>query len=134
MSDIKTIRALLPMLARTAAAACQKFADPEQQAIRVYLNVTAASGTGGLTVQVRGYDPISMRLGNTPVAANLNTGGAAITATGLYLFDLGLSVGAVSAGIHDSAARFLPYNWDVNVAVGDASSYTYSLSCEVFPG
>ena len=134
MSDIKTTRVLLTMAARTATVASAKFIDRAQQFCRLYVNVTVASGTGGLTVQLRGYDPVSLEPGNTPAGAFLNGGGTAITATGGYVIELLLTAGSIVGGVHDSVARMLPCTWDVNVGVGDASSYTYSISCEVFPG
>jgi hypothetical protein len=33
--------------------------------------------------------------------------------------------------VQERRGSALPLEWDVQVTVGDASSYTYSLSCEV---
>ncbi len=127
MGDLKTQRVLLISAARTASTASAKAFDASQQYIRLYLNVTAASGTGGLQPQIRGYDKIS------GAAVAITTGGAAIIATGLYVYEL-VSSGNVAAGaVKESLSRFLPVAWDVQVVHGDASSYTYSLSAEVAP-
>ena len=91
---------------------------------RFYLNVTAASGTGGLTFQLRGWDKAS----NTSVVLAADT--APITATGLYVFEVAPSIAAASGVRRVAFNAYLPVQWDVNIAVGDASSYTYSLSME----
>ena len=127
MTDRKVQRALLASAARTASTACAQQADSIQQFVRLYLNVTAASGTGGLQPQIRGYDKISGS------AVAITTGGAAIQATGLYVYELVSSANAAAGAVKESLARFLPVQWDVNVVHGDGSSYTYSLSCEVAP-
>ena len=132
--DIKTTRTLLAMAARTATVASSKMIDRVQQFCRLYINVTAASGTGGLTVQLRGYDPVSLEPGNTPVPALLNAGGGAITATGIYVIEFMESSVAASGNVKETVPRMLPCTWDVQVTAGDSSSYTYSVSAEVFPG
>lgn len=57
--DVKTQRILLESAARTASTACAQQTDKHHRTARVYLNVTAASGTGGLKVVFRGYDKVS---------------------------------------------------------------------------
>jgi hypothetical protein len=92
---------------------------------RFYLNVTAVSGTGGLTFHLRAYDPAS---GST---ITLASDGSAITATGLYVFEIWPSGTTTAAGNRRLALQLmLPLNYDVNITVGDSSSYTYSLSVE----
>ena len=129
MADLKTRRALLPAAARTATAVSPLQKDASQQFARFYLNVTAASGTGGLKVFVRGYDMAS------GLPAAMNAGGAGVTGIGLYVFELmpnGQTAG-LPPGIIECVGRILPCVWDVQVLAGDATSYTYSLSYEVFP-
>jgi hypothetical protein len=128
MSEIKTQRILLASAARTATVASAQQKDAVLQYARVYVNVTAASGTGGLTCQFRGYDRVSGS------AAALSTGGAALTATGLYVFEMMPNTMTAAGNIKETVARLLPYQWDFQITVGDSSSYTYSVSCEVFPG
>jgi hypothetical protein len=128
-NDVKTRRTLLASAARTATTVTAQQKDASQQFIRLYLSVTAASGTGGLKVIVRGYDPV------TGLPAIMNTGGAGVTATGLSVFELmpnGTATG-LPTGILETVGRILPCVWDVQVLAGDATSYTYSLGCEVFP-
>ena len=125
---IKARRILLPSAARTVATACLVQRDEVQQYCRVYLNVTAASGTGGLTGVFRGYDKVS----GLPVA--LSAGGAAVTAAGMYVYEMMPYPSAPAGAVKETVGRMLPVVWDFALAVGDASSYTYSVSCEVMPG
>lgn len=92
---------------------------------RFYLDVTAVSGTGGLTFQLRGHDRFTGKY------SVLFADASAITATGTYVFEFGPSVAAASTGRRGVLDIYLPVEWDVNIAVGDASSYTYTLSVEL---
>ncbi|MBV9448561.1 MAG: hypothetical protein JO345_21965 [Streptosporangiaceae bacterium] len=125
---IKTQRVLLSSATRTSTTACAKQTDPVEQCCRVYLSVTAASGTGGLTPQFRGYDRVS---GN---AVALSQGGAAITATGTYCYEMMPNARTAFGSVKESVGCYLPYQWDFQVTHGDSSNYTYSLSCEVLGG
>jgi hypothetical protein len=126
-NNIKTRRVLLASGARTASTASIKQTDVVCKILRLYLSVTAASGTGGLQPQVRAYDIVS---GNSVA---LTTGGTAITATGTYCYEMGLAEGTAANNVKECVLRPVPYQWDVNVVHGDGSSYTYSLSAEVIP-
>ena len=125
-ASIKTRRILLESAVRTATVACAQQTDMTLRTARVYLNVSAASGTGGLNVYFRGYDWAS---GN-PAALS---GGAAsaITATGVYVFEMMHGDAAAVGAVQDTVGRFLPVDWDVQVTHADGSNYTYSLSAEV---
>jgi hypothetical protein len=127
MTDSSVQIGLLESAARTATVASAKQQHFSARAIRLYLNITVASGTGGLQPIIRGYDLIS------GTAVNLSTGGTAIVATGCYVYELGLGLlsTAKQGNIEECQNRPAPVQWDVSVAVGDASSYTYSLSAEV---
>lgn len=92
---------------------------------RFYLDVTVASGTGGLTFQLRAHDRFSGKY------VVIFADASAITATGTYVFEFGPSIAAASTGRRGVLDIYLPVEWDVNIAVGDASSYTYSLSVEL---
>lgn len=128
MENSKVQRPLLASAARTATTASAAFVETQHTCIRVYLNITVASGTGGLQPQIRGYDKVS----GSPVAVTV--GGTAIVATGLYVYEMMPSANVAAGQVKESVGRYLPYKWDVNVVHGDASSYTYSLSCELIPG
>jgi hypothetical protein len=127
MPQVKARRQLLASAARTASTATIKFTDRDARIVRLYLNVTVATGTGGLQPQIRGYDAIS---GN---AVALTTGGSAIVGTGTYVYEMGLAEGTAAGNVKECVLRPLPTIWDVNVVAGDSSSYTYSLSAEIIP-
>src|SRR5690242_4107854 len=51
---------LLAEAARTATTyAAAPLTNPSARGVTLWLNITAASGTGGLILRVRGYDPVS---------------------------------------------------------------------------
>jgi hypothetical protein len=113
---------LLPSAARTAAPTVPNWRNRRHVGIQLSLNVTAASGTGGLTVHIQATDRDT-----GGAAADLLVDGTAITAIGTYLFRLSPLEAAASAGERLAVARELPVDWLVAVAHGDGSSYTYSL-------
>ena len=112
----------LASAARTATTyAAAPITNTNARGIMVWLNITAASGTGGLTIRVRGYDPVS------GLPAIVSTNGNNYTTTGLkYLV---LYPGKIDQGAltNDFDSGPLPRTFDVGVQHGDASSYTYSL-------
>ncbi len=87
----------------------------------VFLNITAASGTGGLTPTLLFKDPGS---GNYDTIVSM---GSAKTAIGTYSYMIYPS----NSMIADSGAAeniMLPRTFAIKIAVGDSSSYTYSVS------
>jgi len=124
---LKGCRLLLASGARLADTASPAQADRRSMRVRLYLSVTAASGSGGLRPVIRGYDPASAK------TFEMSTGGvAAATQTGLYVYEmrpgpLPEPFGCILERMND----WLPGRWDVLVKHGDGSSYTYSLGCEV---
>ena len=124
--NLKKRAVLLASAARTADAFSAKFKDEYATGVRLILSVTAASGTGGLTPRVRAYDPVS---GNT---VEISQGGAAVIAVGTYAYEVFPATTSAPAGsVKEVVSRVLPVVWDVRVAAGDASAYTYSLSAEI---
>ena len=102
---------------------------------RFYLDVRTASGTGGLTLNVRGYSWNGVITTNGEAMGNpgvILTAPAAITATGVQIYELGPYPQAASGAVQLTIARELPVYWDVQVVAGDGSSYTYSVSVELF--
>lgn len=96
------------------------------------LNVTAASGTGGLTVVWETPVP-----GTDSTYAQLNADPTAITATGQFIYEL--SPGASGAGgtnedVEQRVSGVLPQDWRATVKHGDGSNYTYSLSGYILRG
>lgn len=97
------------------------------RSVQCALDVTAASGTGGLTLQIQGRDPIS---GNW---YNLNNTPGPVTATGTYVYEISPSLGLGSGGVVQRTAGMVPRTIRMSVGVGDASAYTYSVGCNFAP-
>ena len=117
---------LLASAARTATLNSGNQTNHNSQGVIVILNVTAASGSGGLTVTIWGIDPV------TGSSYQVTDAPTAILATGRYAYEL--CPGSSAAAVTGSAARVrqrtsarLPRTWYAEVAHGDATSYTYSL-------
>jgi hypothetical protein len=123
----RTQRILLRSATRNATTATPQTEEYTMLGARAYLNVSAASGSGGLTLQWRGYDRAS---GNTAI---ILLAPVAITGAGIYVYELlaGYS-SAIEGDVKHSVSRGLPVQWDINIVHGDSSSYTYSLSVETF--
>jgi hypothetical protein len=122
---VKTSRVLLTSAARTANTNAAQQTDTAASALRLYLNVTAASGTGGLYVVLRGYDKVSQ---NT---VELTQGGDPVNQTGCYAYEISLAPDPPAGNLKDAVSRSIPYQWDALVKHLDGSSYTYSLSAEI---
>lgn len=120
-------RKLLESAARTATTSSDTFTDYFAFGVRLILNVTDASGDGGLTVLVDALDSF-----NDDAAVSINTGGTAITAAGTYAYDIYPNAASAAGNIKDAASRQLPVRWRARVKHADSSSYTYSLTAEVF--
>jgi hypothetical protein len=95
--------------------------NPYWKGCWVYLNITQASGTGGLTVELLAKDPGS---GNYDNASAIGT---ARTATGLYGCLIYPAYGIISDS-GGSIVAMLPRTFAIRIAAGDNSSYTYSVS------
>ena len=108
----------LASAARTAQTNSSDIITYNANKIYVFLNVTAASGTGGLTVRVQAKDPVS---GNY---FSINSAPTAVTSTTSngYLIGPGVSAGGTQA-----TSSVLPRTIRIQVQVGDSSSYTYSV-------
>jgi hypothetical protein len=111
---------LLASAARTAQTAFPTVTNYNARGVIVFLNVTVASGTGGLSVLVQGIDPTSGS------GFNLIAATAAVTTTGQFSYEL--YPGSTTAGsVTQRAAGALPRTWGGVMLVGNASSYTYSV-------
>jgi hypothetical protein len=108
--------------ARTATTTVTMPLNRRHSGAHLIVNVTAASGTGGLTLHVREKDPIS---GNK---LDLLVDGTPITAIGTYLFIVAPSTAPASGSVRAAVSRHMPQAWEIQVVAGDSSSYTYSIS------
>ena len=138
-------RIIIHDAAYTSAQTCPLERNSRHKFARFYLDVRGASGTGGLTLSVRGYSfngvlvgGSSQVTGGVPMNGEamgnpgaILTAPAAITATGVYIYELGQYPQAASGAVQLTVARDLPIYWDVQVAHADGSTYTYSVSVEL---
>jgi len=117
---------LVPSGARTVAPAIATQACLNHRGVLLFLNVTAASGTGGLTVRIQAIEPVTGM-----AVVNLLTAAAAVTATGLYTYALypGLPSPAVAlGGVTMAQNGVLPRVWTATVTPSTTDSWTYSLA------
>lgn len=118
---------VLASAARTVAASSAGLTNHNSRGVMIVLDVTAASGTGGLQVRICG------RINGQD--AYLNAAPTAIVSTGRYFYELypGSSTAGTggSNNINQRTSGVLPRTWVLTVDVGDASSYTYSVSASL---
>jgi hypothetical protein len=112
---------LLPSAARTATTSSAVQMNTNARGVIVTLNVTAASGTGGLTLRIQGVEPVT---GNV---YSINNAPTAVNATGLSAYVLYPGATASGSVAQVTGGVPLPKMWQVTVYVGDSSSYTYSV-------
>jgi len=116
---------LLASAARTATTLSANQINYNGKGVIFTLNITAASGTGGLTIVLHGVDPIS------GLNYDLNTAAAAITAQGEYAFVFYPGASGTSTYIKQTNSIVLPRTWNIGVGAGDSSSYTYSVGYQL---
>ena len=127
MTDLKkSYFALLQSEARTTAYQSAILDADREAGVMVFVNVTSASGSGGLTVRVNAHDQVS------GAAVPLNTAPTAITSTGTYSYAV-YPFGAISGNVTQATSAYLPGLFSISVAVGNSTSYTYSLGYCLLP-
>lgn len=112
----------LSSAARTATANGADRTNYSLRGLVAIMNVTASSGTGGLSLKIQGKDPIS------GTYYDLNAAPAAVIANGIYVYEIYPGVGAPTGNVTQRTSGLLPKTYRVAVQHGDATSYTYSLS------
>lgn len=123
--NIRAQRVLLSTAVRSATTASPQQNDRSSKTLRVYLNVQAASGTGGLTLELLAYDK------ETGSSVVLFADGSGITATGIYVFEIAPAIATGGSNRRGILLAYLPVVWSISVAHGDGSNYTYSVSAEL---
>lgn len=117
--------AVLPSAARTVSTNSADFPNIECRGIIVILDVTAASGTGGLQVLVQVKDVLTANY------QALNATPAAVVATGTKTYIVYPGVGAAAGDVTQSTSQVVGRTYRIRVVAGDASSYTYSVSANL---
>lgn len=113
----------LPLAARTVFTSTATLSADGFKGLHWWLDVTVASGTGGVKVQIATVDPVfgnvigGYQFGAFQTTVGLTTGfiypGAESAQGNLFVASLGLVV---------------PPRFRLSINVGDATSYTYRLS------
>lgn len=121
----------LASAARTVSTVSSDIVTERARALYVWINCTAASGTGGLTLYVQTQDPVSGNWVLTYVA----TASITTVRTSVVILGDGVSQGSnisLPTGQGDRGIN-LPKNVRLYMVHGDASSYTYSVGYEIVP-
>jgi len=121
--NLTSARVGLASAARTAFTSTGNLDGTGWKGVHWWLNITAASGTGGLTVQIATLDPILLTVIGGYIFHTAVT--TAVLCTGF------IYPGALSArGTNQVASEGLvvPPTFRLSVNHADASSYTYSLN------
>lgn len=112
--------------ARTTAQTGTKRDGRNVRGLIIYLDITAAGAGGGLTVSVKGFSGE-----NTAVA--FMTAAAAAAAIGRFTYVLAPDDMVVTnSGVTLAVKMPVPFEYRVDVAVGNSDSYTYSIKVETF--
>lgn len=115
---------LLSSTLRTSTTASSDVTNYNHRGAYIFLNVTFASGTGGLQVRVMAKNT------SASVYSQINTLPTAITSTGQYVVQVYPSVNSTNSNILQTVSQTLPRTFRVDVVHSDASSYTYSLAID----
>lgn len=96
------------------------------KAMELHLNITSASGTGGLAPTFNISDPLTTGVYLTASIGTAHVG------TGLFVYQIGPAQGlaALDGGV---LVNYLPPRIIPKVVASDSSSYTYSLGATLFP-
>jgi hypothetical protein len=95
--------------------------------ILVCMNITAASGSGGLQLTLENLDPVSGQW------AQSNSTPTAVTTTGLQKLEIYPGAASTNPGATQTSSGPLGRNWRIHVFAGDSTSYTYSIGYTLLP-
>lgn len=111
--------------ARTASTASADIINPSCRGIMIFLDISIASGTGGLQVTLQVKNPI------TGAYSQVNPSPAAITiiTPAVYV----IYPGATGGNVNQVTGEPIPRTFRIRVVHGDATSYTYSVSYCLLP-
>ena len=113
---------LLASAARTATLASATFTNYNKIGMLLILNITAASGTGGLQVRIQARNPITGNFNN------LHPNPTALTSVTTAQYLLYPAVITPGGGLTNNYSTVVSRRYRLYVAHGDGSSYTYSVS------
>ena len=113
---------LLTSAVRTTSTNSPAQTNYNARGVVIVLDVTAASGTGGLTVQIKAPDPVT-----TTGSNQLHNNPTAVTATGQTLYALYPGASTTGGVVANAFSMVLPRSWFLTVNHGDGSGYTYDV-------
>lgn len=117
-----TSQTALASAARTASANSGDLTNYNGRGVNAVLDISAASGTGGLQLLIQGKDSISSnyyQLNGTPTA---------IVAVSTSAYEVYPGGGTGTVGNVTRVAGVVPRTFRIRVLAGDSTSYTYSVS------
>ncbi|HTU90069.1 MAG TPA: hypothetical protein VMF69_08225 [Gemmataceae bacterium] len=98
--------------------------NPYWRGCVIYLNISQASGTGGLGINLQYKDPVS---GNYDTVWQSPT---AKTTVGLFCYLIYPSTGLIT-DTGGAADAVLPRTWRIQIAPQDSSTYTFSVGASM---
>lgn len=110
--------------ARTTSLSFSNITNYNSKGLKINLNVTSASGTGGLTIHLTEVDPFS---GNV---VNIWNATAAVTAIGRYEYEIypgSTSAPQVGMNVTERISATIGKTFFLGMNAGDSTSYSYSL-------
>lgn len=114
---------LLASAARTVQTDTATQTNFDARGLTIWFNITVASGTGGVQLQFKEVDPVS---GTSFTMWQ----GAVFTTTGLRVYKMYPAIVNTGSSATAISALQTQRTWFVRIAVGDATSNTYSLGLE----
>jgi hypothetical protein len=117
---------LLVSAARVATVLGAILANPNARGIKIFVNVTAVSGTAPtLAIRLNGADPVT---GAAYIAQTF----ANITATGQYIYLVYPTAATVQGGITAVLNGILPNPWSIDAVIGGTTpSFTFSVGYQL---
>ena len=111
---------------KTATWTSPTYRAETEAGILVVLDVTAASGTGGLTLRINAHDQASSQ------AVPLNAAPTAVTTTGTTSYSL-YPFSAVAGNVTQATSFYLPRMCSITDTPAATASYTYSIGYCLLP-
>lgn len=111
----------LASAARTATVNTADLINHNARGVMIMLDVSAASGTGGLTIRIQGKTAAGTYV-------SLHAAPTAVTTVTQQLYTLYPGTSSTGGAMAQTVSQILPRTWRIQVVHGDGSSYTYSVS------
>lgn len=117
----------LASAARTASNASPDFINDDCRGIQITLDITVASGTGGIIISLQTKDSVTGKY------TSLNPSLTALITTGTRIYQFFPGSAETVGNITQRQNIVLPKTFRIAVTHGDSSSYTYSVGIVTIP-